>query len=57
MSNEQIIEEILTEAHGLGFCPEIFKVVEKYSNLERCDAYQKAFQELKTNKQIIDIKK
>ena len=56
MSNEQILEELLFEAHGLGLCPEIFQVVTKYSDLKQLDAYQKAFNELKTIKQKDDIK-
>lgn len=58
MSNEQILEELLTKAHELGFCPEIFDIVRtKYSNLEILDAYQKAFQEMETNTEIVDINK
>ena len=58
MSNEQILEELLVKAHQSGFCPEIFDIVRtKYSNLEILDAYQKAFQEMETNTEIVDINK
>ena len=56
MSNEQILEELLTEAHNSGFCPEIFEIVKtKYSDLERLDAYQNAFIDLQTKYEIIDM--
>ena len=58
MSNEQILEELLTKAHQLGFCPEIFEIVQdKYPDLDRLDAYQKAFDEMETNTEIVDINK
>ena len=58
MSNELLLEELLTKAHQLGFCPEIFEIVKnKYPDLDRLDAYQKAFHDMETKTQIVDINK
>ena len=48
MTNEELLEEILTEAHNLGLYLEVMSLSKKkYSHLSKVDAYQKALYELK----------
>ena len=48
MTNEELLEEILTEAHNLGLHLEVMSLSKKkYANLDNVDAYQKALYELK----------
>jgi hypothetical protein len=48
MTNEELLEEILTEAHNLGIYLEVMSLSkEKYKHLDKVDAYQKALYDLK----------
>lgn len=53
ITNEEIIEEIITEAYVLGFYDELFIRFNKYKDLvDRPDAYQRALNELKSENGI-----
>jgi hypothetical protein len=49
MTNEEILQEILLDAHSLGLIDEIretaTQIMQENPNIERVDAYQMAFQE------------
>lgn len=49
MTNEEIVQEILLDAHALGLIDEIRetakKIMDENPKIERVDAYQMAFQE------------
>lgn len=48
MSNEEVIEEILVESYRLGINERVFEKFRIYIiNMERVDAYKKAFDESK----------
>jgi hypothetical protein len=48
MTNEELLEEILTEAYKLGIYLEVMSLSKKkYQHLERVDACQKSLYELK----------
>jgi hypothetical protein len=51
VTNEEIIEEIITEAYVLGIYDELFIRFNKYKDfMDRSDAYQKSLYELKEEK-------
>ena len=48
MSNEEIIEEILTESYSLGINREVFTLMNSYKEtMSMSDAFQKAFHDAK----------
>lgn len=48
MTNEEIIEEILYEAHMLGIHSEVIELVKKSKEKEVVDRFQKSLQQLKS---------
>ena len=49
MTNEEILQEILLDAHALGLMEEVretaTQIMQEYPNIEKVDAYQMAFDE------------
>jgi hypothetical protein len=57
MSNEEQIEEILTEAHKLGLDKQIFvmykNIVKENPRIDRVNAYEIALKNLKENEKMV----
>jgi len=49
MTNEELIEEILYEAHSLGLHKEVLELADKSEEKERVDRFQAALHQLKFN--------
>jgi hypothetical protein len=52
MTNEEIIEEILYEAHILGIYSEVIELVKNSKEKEVVDRFQKSLQQLKSKIEV-----
>jgi cell fate (sporulation/competence/biofilm development) regulator YmcA (YheA/YmcA/DUF963 family) len=52
MTNEEFLEEILTEAHQLGIFKEVVELASKLDEPNTISSYQKALQQIMSDKKI-----
>ncbi len=52
MTNEEFLEEILTEAHQLGIFKEVVELASKLDDPNTISSYQKALQQITDDKKI-----
>ncbi len=52
MTNEEFLEEILTEAHQLGIFKEVVELASKFDEPNTISSFQKALQQIMSEKKV-----